>query len=116
MKVTRFESAPAYPIPPDHLGMHCLRLQGHEAGETQMLWLGVSHLLPGGGTDLLPSPLEKHYVVLAGSVEVSTADGAEILGPWDSVSFAPGEARRLSNKSNEPATILLAMPLAPTTR
>ena len=113
MKVTRFTDAPSYPIPPDHRAMHCLRLQGHEAGTTQSLWMGVSHILPGGGTDLLPSPLEKHYVVLAGAVEIATADGAETLGPWDSVSIAPGEARRLTNRSNVPATILLAMPLPP---
>jgi len=113
VKVTRFAAAPGYLAPPDHRGMSCLRLQGHEAGKTDQLWLGVSHLLPGGGTDLVASPLEKHYVVLAGSVAVATAEGTEILGPWDSVRFAPGEARQLSNPGNEPATVLLAMPLAP---
>ena len=111
MKITRFAAAPGYTPPPDHRGMACLRLQGHEAGTTDQLWLGVSHLLPGGGTDLVPSPLEKLYVVLAGAVEVATAEGAEILGPWDSVRFAPGEARQLTNPGDEPATVLLAMPL-----
>ncbi len=116
MKITRFAAAPGYAAPPDHRGMACLRLQGHEAGATDQLWLGVSHLLPGGGTDLVPSPLEKLYVVLAGSVEVATAEGAEMLGRWDSVRFAPGEARQLTNRGNEPATVLLAMPLAPPPR
>jgi mannose-6-phosphate isomerase-like protein (cupin superfamily) len=116
VNVTRFAAAPGYAAPADHRGMSCLRLQGHEAGPSDQLWLGVSHLLPGGGTDLVPSPIEKHYVVLAGTVEVSTEGGSERLGPWDSVRFAPGEARRLSNPGNEPATILLAMPLAPPIR
>lgn len=116
MKVTRFAAAPGYTPPSDHRDMACLRLQGHEAGATDQLWLGVSHLLPGGGTDLVPSPIEKLYVVLAGTVEVSTPEGAEILGIWDSVRFAPDEARRLANPGNTPATILLAMPLAPPMR
>jgi hypothetical protein len=40
-----------------------------------------------------------------------TDDGAVTLGVWDSCRLAPGEKRRLENRTNRPASILLAMPL-----
>lgn len=109
MNVTRFADAPAY-SPPNHHGMHCLRLQGHEAGPSDTLWLGVSHLLPGGGTTLDASTVEKHYVVLEGEVVVETEEGEVTLGIHDSCRLAAGEKRALKNRSSRPATILLAMP------
>jgi quercetin dioxygenase-like cupin family protein len=112
MNVTRFTSAPTY-LPINHFDMRCLRLQGHEAGYSESLWLGVSHLLPGGHTGFHASSVEKHYVVLEGSVTIVTEDGETTLEPWDSCRLAPGEKRRLENHSNRPATILLAMPYLP---
>jgi mannose-6-phosphate isomerase-like protein (cupin superfamily) len=111
MNVTRLAAAPAY-FPANHTDMRCLRLQGHEAGPSEALWVGLSHLLPGGHTSLDASPVEKHYVVLEGSVTVSNGDEEVTLGPWDSCRIAPGEKRRLENRTNRPASILLAMPLA----
>ncbi|AOY94910.1 hypothetical protein BKK79_23925 [Cupriavidus sp. USMAA2-4] len=109
MNVTRFAEAPAY-FPPHHTGMHCLRLQGHEAGRSDALWMGVSVLLPGGHTALDASPLEKHYVVLEGEVRLRTPDETVTLHQYDSVRLAPGEAREVSNPGNRPALLLLAMP------
>jgi mannose-6-phosphate isomerase-like protein (cupin superfamily) len=93
--------------------MHMLRLQGREAGDSEVLWLGLSHLLPGGGTTLDASPLEKMYVVLDGEVTISNGSDEVTLRPWDSCRIAPDEPRALSNRSNRPATVLLAMPLGP---
>lgn len=111
MNLTRLAAAPAY-FPADHTDMRCLRLQGHEAGPSQALWIGLSHLLPGGHTGFDASPLEKHYVVLDGAVTVITEEGERTLGVWDSCRLAPGERRRLENRTNRPASILLTMPLA----
>lgn len=116
MNVTRFDQAPAYSAP-NHFDMHCLRLQGHEAGPSQTLWLGVSQIAPGGHTSLDGSPAEKHYVVLEGEVTlVSELDGQfteAVLRRHDSACFAPGEKRQLINKTEHPASILLAMPYPP---
>jgi uncharacterized cupin superfamily protein len=112
MNVMRFAQAPAY-FPANHEGMHCLRLQGHEAGPSETMWIGVSHLLPGGGTSLDASPQEKFYVVLEGAVTVVTDDGEETLNLHDSCRLAPGETRALKNRTNRSATILLAMPYPP---
>jgi mannose-6-phosphate isomerase-like protein (cupin superfamily) len=111
MNVTRLADAPAY-CPENHFDMRCLRLQGHEAGPTDTLWLGLSQLLPGGRTTLEAAVVEKLYVVLEGSVTVSNGDEEVTLEPWDSCRIAPGEKRRLENRTNRPASILLAMPLA----
>eukprot|EP01032_Pedospumella_encystans_P028483 gene28483-32169_t len=97
--------------------MHCLRLQGHEAGPSDTVWLGLSHLLPGGGTTLDASGVEKLYVVLEGEVTIVTEDGAQlhqhVLRQYDSARLAPGEKRALKNHTNHPASILLAMPYQP---
>ena len=114
MQVVRLAAAPAYEAP-GHDGMRMLRLQGHEAGPSDVMWLGLSHILPGGGTTLDASPVEKLYVVLDGEVTISNGTDEVTLGPWDSCRIAPGEPRALSNRSNRPASVLLAMPLAPAT-
>ena len=112
MNVVRLDAAPPYEAP-GHDKMHMLRLQGREAGASDVLWLGLSHLLPGGGTTLDASPLEKMYVVLEGEVTISNGREEVTLRRWDSCRIAPDEPRALSNRSNRPATVLLAMPLGP---
>ena len=56
--------------------------------------------------------MEKHYVVLQGAVTVVTDEEEVTLEAWDSCRLAPGEKRRLENRTNHPASILLAMPMA----
>lgn len=116
MNVTRFAEAPPY-FPAAHEGMKCVRLQGHEAGPADMVWLGVSEMAPGGHTDLTDSPVEKHYVVLEGEVTVvaESREGGRrevVLSRYDSCRIAPREARQLVNRSGARALILLAMPFA----
>ena len=58
--------------------------------------------------------MEKHYVVLEGEVtlasELAGVQTEAVLRRHDSACFAPGEKRQLINRSNAPASILLAMP------
>jgi quercetin dioxygenase-like cupin family protein len=116
MNITRFTQAPVY-VAPNHFDMQCVRLQGHEAGPSQALWMGVSTIAPGGHTSLDGSPFEKHYVVLDGEVTlVSELHGQQseaVLQKHDSACFAPGEKRQLVNRSSQAASILLAMPYPP---
>ena len=96
MNLTRFDAAPEY-FPALHVGMRCVRLQGHEAGPSVQLWMGVSTLAPEGHTALDASLIEKHYVVLEGELTVVTEVAGRrqeaILRPRDSCRIAPGEAR-----------------------
>jgi mannose-6-phosphate isomerase-like protein (cupin superfamily) len=61
--------------------------------------------------------MEKHYVVLDGELTVTgEIDGCSeqaTLRRHDSVRFAPGEKRQLRNHTDQPASVLLAMPIAP---
>ena len=116
MNVTRFADAPDY-FPPNHDGMRCRRLQGHEAGPAESLWLGLSEIAPGGHTDLKGSGVEKHYVVIRGELTVIAQQrGAEpeerLLRPLDSCRIAPDEARQLVNRTQDTVLVLLAMPFA----
>jgi uncharacterized cupin superfamily protein len=110
MNVTRFSTAPEY-FPSNHFQMRCTRLQGHEAGPADDLWIGVSTIEPGGHTTFDASALEKHYVVLDGEVVVITDQEEAVLRRFDSCRLAPGELRKLENRSDVPAAILLAMPI-----
>ena len=116
MNVTRFSRAPQY-FPPNHEGMRCVRLQGHEAGASDRVWLGMSTIEPGGHTDLRASEVEKHYVVVQGELTIvaQTPHGPaeeQVLHAYDSVRLAPHEARQLINRSSAPAMVLLVMPFA----
>ncbi len=109
MNVVRLDLAPAY-HPPGHVDMRCLRLQGREAGPSDGLILNLCHLLPGGNTGWDTSAVEKMYVVLDGDVVISNGEQEHELRPWDSCRLAAGEARRVENRTNRTATVLLAMP------
>lgn len=109
MHVKRFEQAQAYEAP-NHYGMRALRLQGFEADGPTNFWVGLSHILPGGGAGPDATPIEKVYVVLSGQVTV-TADGeTQTLGPLDSVRIGPNVERKLSNPSNQVATMVVVLP------
>jgi uncharacterized cupin superfamily protein len=112
MQVTRLAQARGYEAPGHH-GMLGLRLQGFDASDTQSFWVGLSHFLPGGGAEREATPVEKVYVVLGGEVTVITDDGESILRPMDSCRLAPGEARTILNRTNMPASMLVAMPYPP---
>ncbi len=112
MNIVRFDAAPTYHAP-GHNRMRMVRLQGRDAGPADNLWLGVSTIEPGGGTTLDASGLEKMYVVLDGEVTISNGHEEAVLRRWDSCRIAPNEGRALRNNTDQPATILLAMPLHP---
>ncbi|MDK1387737.1 cupin domain-containing protein [Sinorhizobium sp. 8-89] len=109
MQVTLCREAKPYEAA-EHYDMRCLRLQGKEATDTDTIWVGLSHLLPGARTSLKDAPVEKIYVCVAGEVTIETQDETVTLGYLDSCRLAPGEARALSNRTNAPASVLLAMP------
>ena len=115
MHVTRLADAKTY-FAPNHNDMRCLRLQGHEAGPADLLWLGMSQILPGGHTSLDASPMEKYYVVLEGELTIETDTGSETLRQWDSCRIAPNEKRALKNETNKTVVVLLSMPFPGVTK
>jgi quercetin dioxygenase-like cupin family protein len=111
VNVTRFATAPEY-RPPNHFDMRCLRLQGHEAGPADAIWIGASVIEPGGRIDRSASALEKHYVVIEGEIVLDTGEQEVLLGLFDSCCLTPGEPRTIRNASARRAVLLIAMPFA----
>lgn len=112
MHVKSFQSAQPYEAP-NHFDVRSLRLQGFENGGPTSFWVGLSHILPGGGAGPDASPLEKVYVVLAGRVRLN-ADGEEcVLEALDSVRIGPNVQRKVTNPGNDVATMLVVMPYPP---
>lgn len=114
MHLVRKDLAPPYEAP-GHIAMSMRRLQGREAGPSDSVWMGLSVIEPGGGTTLSASAAEKFYVVVEGELEITAEqDGlirTEVLRRLDSCRIAPEEARRLFNRSEQPAAVLLVMPI-----
>jgi quercetin dioxygenase-like cupin family protein len=112
MLVKRFEDAKPYEAP-NHFGTVGLRLQGFEPGGPTNQWVGLSQFLPGGGAGPDSTPFEKVYVVLEGEMTV-IVEGEEVtLRKYDSCTIAPGEVRRIENRSNHCCTMLVVIPYPP---
>ena len=112
MHVKRFAEAKPYEAP-NHRGVVGLRLQGFEPGGPGNQWVGFSQFLPGGaGPDA--TPFEKVYVVLEGQMTIIAGGQELVLGPMDSCTLAPHEAREIVNRSNHVCKMLFVIPYPPT--
>ena len=109
MKIKKFADAKPYEAP-NHHDICGLRLQGFEDGGPQQSWVGLSHILPGGGAGPDSSPLEKTYVVVAGEVTLYCAGEEVVLGVFDSCYIGPNEMREIRNQRNTIASMLVIMP------
>ncbi|SHO67672.1 Cupin domain-containing protein [Pseudoxanthobacter soli DSM 19599] len=112
MFVKRFAEAKPYDAP-NHRQTVGLRLQGFEPGGPKNQWVGLSQFLPGGGAGPDSTPFEKVYVVLDGTMTVTTGGSEIVLGRYDSCTIAPGEVRVLENRSNHTCTLLVVIPYPP---
>jgi len=112
MHLKRFQDATPYEAP-NHFDCHGLRLQGFEEGGPENQWIGFSQFLPGGGAGPDSTPFEKVYVVLEGEMTV-IVDGVEtVLGQYDSCTIPPDEVRKIENRSNHTAKMLVVIPYPP---
>ncbi|MCY4444886.1 MAG: cupin domain-containing protein [Rhodobacteraceae bacterium] len=109
MKLKRFSEAETYEAP-NHWGVTGLRLQGFEEGGPENQWVGYSQFLPGGGAGPDSTPFEKVYIVLEGEMTVLIDDQEIILYPLDSCTIAPGEVRKIENRTNHVCKMLVVIP------
>ncbi|MBC8381836.1 MAG: cupin domain-containing protein [SAR92 clade bacterium] len=109
MKVTRIEKAEPYQAP-NHFDCTALRLQGFDASSAENFWVGLSHILPNGGTTMEGTNLEKVYIVVSGEVTVVTSEGRATLGVHDSCHIPANERRQVINETNETASMIVVMP------
>jgi mannose-6-phosphate isomerase-like protein (cupin superfamily) len=106
MEIVRLSDTRPYEAPAHH-GMTAFTLQGRDATSNEHFWVGHSIFLPGGGADRAASPTEKVYVVLEGTITVTTDTETVDLAPLDTCRIAPGEARVIENRGHGPARMLV---------
>ena len=106
MRITRLADAEPF-SPVGHTGVGPVRLQGGEATPTTDVTVALSHYLPGGRAELSAQVVETIYVVVAGSLVMSSDGVEEALGPMDSVRFTPGDLRSVENRTHLPASMLV---------
>lgn len=96
---------------PLHFDMKSMKLHGTEETGATKFWMGMSHFLPGGGAEWAyeDSPTEKIYYVLEGEMTVTSKDEEFVLKKGDSLFIGPNEGRSMLNKTNEVATVLVAI-------
>jgi quercetin dioxygenase-like cupin family protein len=104
-----FASAKPYEAP-NHRDVRAIRLQGFEPGGPENFWVGLSHILPGGGAGPDSSPLEKVYVALAGEINVRAEGREHVLKPMDSVCIGASVSREVVNNGNSVASMIVVMP------
>lgn len=92
---------------PNHHEMVSLKLHGTQETGCNSFWVGISHVLPGGGVPLQASSAEQVFFVLDGEVIFKSKDDTFNLKAWDSIYIAPNEEREMINKSNKTCTILV---------
>lgn len=110
MKKIELKDVNAY-NPPGHHGMSTLRLQGTEETGITQFWMGMSHILPGGGCDwgYEDNPMEKVYFCLEGQITVKNKEETVVMKKNDSLYLGPNEGREFTNATNLPATILVVI-------
>ncbi len=112
MEVKRFAEAKQYQAG-NHRACSTLRLFGAEAGGPKQLVVGVTHFLPGGGAGPDASPPEKVYFCLAGEITIIIGGKETVLKANDSCFIGPNESREIINRSNDVASILVAIAVPP---
>lgn len=106
-RIVRSDQAPAY-FPPKHTNVAAKRLQGVEAGPTEVFWVGESLYPVGASADRSATLEETVYVVLEGQLELSLEDGGtEVLNQGDSVHMPRGSTRSVVNNSSAEARLLV---------
>ena len=69
--------------------------------------LGLSHFLPGGGTEYVETGVELIYFILEGEMTVRTKDETIVLKKYDSIHFNVGDGKEIRNETNLPASMLV---------
>ena len=106
MKVVRLADAFEYPGT-GHVDMRALRLHNKETSNTVDYTLGLSHFLPGGGTEYVETGVELIYFILEGEMTVRTKDETIVLKKYDSIHFNVGDGKEIRNETNLPASMLV---------
>ena len=85
------------------------RAYGKNETGNEILTIGYSQFLPGGGAEssVVKENMELVYYIVQGEMTLTTSQGTTILRKGDSVGFKAGEERSIKNESSEVASMLV---------
>ncbi|MEJ2040814.1 MAG: cupin domain-containing protein [Desulfosarcinaceae bacterium] len=76
--------------------------------QSRRITVCYSYFQPNGGAEMSPSPKERVYYVVKGSITVNGKGGeSHVLNPGDLIYIAPGEERDMVINDGKPAEVLV---------
>lgn len=108
MKIVRKNELVTYE-PKGHYNMLAQRAYGKNETGNEILTIGYSQFLPGGGAEnsVVKDNMELVYYIVKGELTLTTPEGSTVLKAGDSVGFKAGEERSVKNESTEVACMLV---------
>ncbi len=89
-----------------HFGVY--GLQKFTESDSKRITVCYSYFQPNGGAEMSPSPKERVYYVVKGSITVCGGEGEKhVLGEGDCIYIAPGEERDMVINGGKPAEVLV---------
>ena len=107
-KITHANESYTYEAPGHH---GCLGTRLHDPQDVNegAIIVGLTHFLPGGGTDFGNNPMESMYYVVEGEMTLKTDDGETVLHAGDSFHCGPGTNKCVKNTGTTSAQMLVAL-------
>jgi glyoxylate utilization-related uncharacterized protein len=108
MKIVRKNQLVKYE-PRGHYSMLAQRVHNKEISGSEMLTLGLSWFLPGGGAEFskVAEGMELIYYIVEGTMMLTTDNETSPLNSGDSCFFKSGDGRSIKNESDKPAAMLV---------
>ena len=92
-----------------HYAMLAQRIHNKDISDSEMLTVGLSWFLPGGGAEFntVGDGMELVYYIVEGTMTLRTDKEFVVLNAGDSCFFRAGDGRAVKNESNRPAAMLV---------
>lgn len=107
-KITKVDESYTYEAAGHH---DCLTTRLHDPQDVNegAITMGLTHFLPGGGTDFGSNQKESIYYIIKGEMTVTTDDGETVLRAGDSFHCGPGTSKAVKNTGTSSAKMLVAL-------
>ncbi len=107
-KITHVDESYVYEAP-GHFQCLTTRLHDPQDVNEGALVMGLTHFLPGGGTNFGNNNMESIYYILEGEMTLTTDDGETLLRAGDSFHCGPGTNKCVKNTGHTCAQMLVAL-------
>lgn len=94
---------------PGHFDVLTTRLHDPDDVNAGQLIMGLSHFLPGGGTELGSNPKESIYYVQKGELTMTTDNGEFVLHEGDSFHCGPDTQKAVRNTGASVCEMLVVL-------